>query len=116
MADVLPGSGWMAARRELLSSYSVIAAERLAEETFERGDYRRCVLVCLRALAADPAGDDIVAWMLRAYARLGHFGELDYAYRAYLRAAGLDPADPRAREDTVVRTYEDVIRARAVNE
>jgi DNA-binding SARP family transcriptional activator len=116
MGDVLPGSGWMAARRELLSSYAVIAAERLAEDAYARADYRRCVQVCLQALAAAPAVDDIVAWMLRAYAKLGKYGELDYAYHDYLRTAAMDPSDPRAEQDPVVRAYEEVIRSRIVND
>jgi DNA-binding SARP family transcriptional activator len=116
MGDVLPGSGWMTARRELLSSYCVIAAERLAEDAYARGDYRRCVQVCLQALAADPAIDDIVAWMLRAYAKLGNYGELDYAYHDYLRTVAMDTSDQRAQQDPVVRTYEEVIRSRIVND
>lgn len=116
MADVTLGSGWMMGRRALLSSYCLLAAERLAEHAYELGDYRRCVLVCLQALGADPAADDIVIWMLRAYARLGHYGELEHAFRGYLRAAGLDPSDAAVRQDPVLRTYEQLVRTRSVNE
>lgn len=116
MADVLPGSGWMRPQRELLASYAIIAAERLAEAAYERGDFRRCVLICLQALGADPTADDIVIWMLRAYARLGHYGELEFAYRSYLQAAGIAPGEAATHQDAVLQTYEELVRARSVNE
>jgi DNA-binding SARP family transcriptional activator len=115
MADVVPGSGWLYPRRDLLNSYYLIAAERLAEEAYERADYRRCLLVCMQALAAEPAADDIVTWMLRAYAQLGHFGELEYAFRSYVQAVGLDPAGDDG-QDVVLKTYREVVRARAVHD
>jgi DNA-binding SARP family transcriptional activator len=115
MEDIIPGSRWMYGRRELLSSYYLIAAERLAEEAYLRGDYRRCVLVCLQSLNADPTDDNIVSWLLRAYAQLGHFGELEHAYRSYLREARVDPAG-EDEHDIVIATYKELIRARAVNE
>lgn len=116
MADVLPGSGWMRARRDLLNSYCVIAAERLAEHAFARAEYRRCALICLQALTADPAADDIVSWLIRAYAQLGHYGELEYVYRSYLREAGLNSVDLLESQDIVLRTYAEVIRSRTAYE
>lgn len=116
LADVLPGNGWMLPRREMLTSYSVIAAERLAANAYERGDDWRCVQTCLRALDAEPAADDLLTWLLRAYARLGRYAELEFAYRNYLRVAGLEPADQHATQDLVARAYAEVTRARAVNE
>jgi DNA-binding SARP family transcriptional activator len=115
LSDVTPGSGWMYARRDLLNSYYLIAAERLAEDAYTRADYRRCILVCMQALGAEPTADDIVTWMLRAYARLGHYGELEYAFRSYVQAAGIDPATD-ASQDVVIKTYREVIHARAVND
>jgi DNA-binding SARP family transcriptional activator len=116
MADVLPGSGWMLPRRELLTSYFVNASERLAAAAYERGDDRRCVQICLQALDAEPAADDLITWALRAYARLGLYGESETVYRSYLRAAGINPEDADADQDPVVETYIQLTRTRAVNE
>lgn len=116
MADIAPGNGWMLARRELLSSLYVLAAERLAAEAYERGDNRYCVLVCLQALEAEPAADDLITWMLRAYARLGRYRELEQAYRDYLRVTGLKQDDPHVYKDSVINTYFDLTRSRTINE
>lgn len=116
MGDVLPGSGWMLPRRELLASYYVLAAERLAEDAYERGDDRRCVQLCLQVLDAEPAADDLVTWLLRAYARLGRHAELEFVYQSYLRVTGIKPADPQSEADPVVQAYAAVTRSRAVNE
>lgn len=116
LANIVPGNRWMIARRELLSSLYVLAAERLAAETYQRGDDHHCVQICLRALDAEPAADDLLTWMLQAYARLGWYGELDYSYRNYLQVTGLDPGHPHAVKDSVIETYAKLTRSRVVNE
>ncbi len=63
------------------------------------------------ALDAEPAADEVVTWLLRAYAGAGRYAELEHAYRSYLRAAGLDALSDAGQQDAVVRLYQSLGRA-----
>lgn len=112
MADVLRGSGWAQTRRDYLNGNFVIAAERLAERAFAQQQYQRCVTLCLSGLNADPRADDLVVWLLRAYAEQGRHADLEHAYHGYLRAADLQPHSAAAEHDPVAQVYQDVRRVR----
>jgi DNA-binding SARP family transcriptional activator len=113
MDDVVRGSGWAKPRREYLSSSFVIAAERLAEHAYLQGRHRECIKVCTLALEADPRADDVVVWLLRAYAELGQHADLEQAYHGYLRAADLRPHTAAAQQDPVTQAYQGLRRERA---
>ncbi|NTW02157.1 MAG: hypothetical protein HGA19_12865, partial [Oscillochloris sp.] len=49
---------------------------------------------------------ECVAWLLRAYRCMGQRGTLEHTYRRYLRANEIDERSPEARQDVVVRVYE----------
>jgi spore coat polysaccharide biosynthesis protein SpsF (cytidylyltransferase family) len=59
--------------------------------------------VCTQVFDADESADECVAWLLRAYGRIGHRGAMEHTYRRYLRANELDERSPEARQDVVVR-------------
>jgi DNA-binding SARP family transcriptional activator len=111
MADI--AGTWVALleRRSLLAGDYLNMVERLVEQNFIEERYYECVRLCTLAINEDAAADDLSAWLLRAYARLGHFAELEHAYRHYLRAAQVEPTTAR---DLVVRTYGELRRERAV--
>jgi hypothetical protein len=92
----------------------VIAAERLAEYAFDRGLYHQCIDTCAIALDADPAADDMVSWLLQAYAGAGLDADLEHAYRNYLHAAGLDALSAAGQRDDVVQLYQSLGRAGAL--
>ncbi len=50
-----------------MSSF-VIAAERVAEHAYAQAQYAQWIGACALALDADPAADEVVVWLLRAYA------------------------------------------------
>jgi DNA-binding SARP family transcriptional activator len=106
MADVRPGNGWSRQRREYLMNSFVLAAERIAEHHHEHQRYEQCVSICQAAIDTDETADEIVVWLLRAYARLGRTAELKQAYRRYLRAAAHDLADAAMQQDVVVQEYQ----------
>jgi DNA-binding SARP family transcriptional activator len=108
MADVLGGNTWCRQRRDHLMSSFVIAAERLAEHAYAQQQYQRCIEICALALDADSAADDVVVWLMRAYAASGLRAELEHAYRNYLRSVGLDSHGAEERQDLVARAYGDL--------
>ncbi|HMQ34905.1 MAG TPA: bacterial transcriptional activator domain-containing protein [Chloroflexaceae bacterium] len=102
--DAVPrASDWGRERRDLLANAFLLASERLAEHAYGQGNYRQCLALCRKALAVDPAADDLVSWLLRAYDELGLSVEADQIYRRYLVSAEVDPL--REPEDPVVHTY-----------
>jgi DNA-binding SARP family transcriptional activator len=109
MADVRPGNGWSRQRREYLMNSFVLAAERMAEHHFEHQRYEQCIGVCQATLENDETADEIMVWLLRGYARLGHTAELRQAYRRYLRASAHDSADAAMRQDMVVQEYQRLV-------
>lgn len=113
MADVPRSSDWSQERRDLIMNDFVITAERLAEYAYEQRRYLQCISLCQQALAADPSADDVMAWLLHAYAQLGLRFELEQAYRRYLAASAIDINSPEAPQDTVVQLYQDLVIGRA---
>jgi DNA-binding SARP family transcriptional activator len=111
MAGVLHGSGWSRLRRDHLANSFMIAAERLAEHTCTRRQYKQCLSVCSIAIDADPTADEVVVWLLRAYAQAESYAELEHAYQSYLRAARLDAHSAEGQQDPVVRVYQSLGRA-----
>lgn len=106
MADVPRAARWGRQRRDYLMSSFVIAAERQAEHYFEQGDMRRCLEACTLALDADPAADEAMIWMLRAYSAAGMRAEREQAYRGYLRVALAGNASAAVpADDPVVQVY-----------
>jgi DNA-binding SARP family transcriptional activator len=108
MAGVAAAASWCRRRREHLMNSFVIAAERLAEHAYAGELYARCIDMCLLALDADPAADEIVAWLLRAYAGAEQYAELERAYRSYLHAAQLDALSDAGQQDQVVQLYQSI--------
>jgi len=112
MADIPCANGWYRSRRDHLRGSFVIAAERLAEHAYDQGQYSQCIDTCALALDAEPAADEMVTWLLRAYARAGLYAELEHGYRGYLHAAGLDAGSAAGQQDAVVQLYQSLGRAR----
>jgi DNA-binding SARP family transcriptional activator len=106
MAGIPCANGWNRSRRAHLRSSFVIAAERLAEHAYGQAQYSQCIDVCALALDAEPAADEVVTWLLRAYAEAGLYADLEQAYRSYLHAAGLDALSAVGKQDAVVRLYQ----------
>lgn len=113
MADIPCANGWSRSRRDNLRGSFVIAAERLADQAYGQGQYRRCIDMCALALDAEPAADEVVTWLLRAYAGAGLYAELEHAYRSYLHAAGLDALSVAGQQDVVVQLYQSLGRSLA---
>ena len=111
MADVSGAWSALIERRNLLAGDFLNLVERLAAHAFNERRYHECARLCDLALAEDPAADDLTVWLLRAYAGLGHYAELEHAFQHYLRAARVDP---RAGNDPVVRVYARLRQERAV--
>lgn len=112
MADIPRGSGWMLERREALAGDFFIATERLAEHLFAQQQYEECTRRCLLAVDEDAAADEITAWLLRAYGRLGHTAELEHAFKRYMRAAGFTASPWETPDDMVALTYQQLGRQR----
>ncbi len=112
MADIPCANGWSRTRRDHLRSSFVIAAERLAEHAYDQGLYRQCIDTCALALDAEPDADEVVTWMLRAYAGAGLYAELEHSYRSYLHAAQLDALSHTGQQDAVVQLYQSLGRVR----
>ncbi|MGQ9926471.1 MAG: AfsR/SARP family transcriptional regulator [Chloroflexaceae bacterium] len=102
MADVSNAWSALIERRRLLAGDFLNLVERLAEHAFNQRRYHQCVHLCDLALTEDPAADDLTIWLLRAYAGLGHYADLEHAFQHYLRAARVDP---HADNDLVVQVY-----------
>jgi DNA-binding SARP family transcriptional activator len=114
MADVPRAARWGRERRDYLMGSYVIAAERLAEHHFNQRAWSRCVEACMQALDADPAAEDAMIWMLRAYSAAGMRAEREQAFRSYLRVAGGSALEVGAPDDDpVVRVYHQLTAAGA---
>lgn len=107
------GAAWAHERRDHLRGNFLIAADRLAEHAFAQQRYRECIAICSEVFDADESADDIVVWMLRAYQRLRQTGAMEQVYRRYLAANTLNECSPDARQDVVVRVYQQLYAARA---
>jgi DNA-binding SARP family transcriptional activator len=112
MADVPRECVWCRERRDYLTSSFVIAAERMADYTYGQGHYQQCIDVCSWAIDADPTADEMVIWLLRAYAQVELYAELEQTYRSYLRVSRLDAQSDAGRQDAVVQLYQALGRAR----
>ncbi|MEI7771598.1 MAG: bacterial transcriptional activator domain-containing protein [Chloroflexales bacterium] len=108
MIDIAQGAPWAMARRDHLRGSFLIAAERVAEHAYDQQRYHECADVCAQVFDADETADEIVAWLLRAYGRLGQSCAIEHAYRRYLRANALDEGSPDARQDAVVLAYQEL--------
>lgn len=106
LIDVAAGTPWAQARRDHLRGSFLIAAERVAEHAYSQRRYHECADVCAQVFDADETADECVAWLLRSYQRMGRDGAIEHTYRRYLRANALDERAPEARQDIVVRAYE----------
>ena len=115
MADVPRGSGWSQHRRDHLMNSFMIAAERIAEYTYSQGHYKQCIAVCVTALDTDAAADEIIVWLMRAYAHEGRQAELEQVYRRYARALRIDLDALVDRQDPVVQVYQSIGKSRVVN-
>ncbi len=115
MADVAWGTDWPQERRERLVSNFVIAAERLAEHAYTRRLDHECITFCRQALDVDATADDITTWLLRAYARLGMWTELERAFRRYLRVTKLDVQAKESQSDAAIRKYYELTKSRERN-
>ncbi|MGQ9926055.1 MAG: AfsR/SARP family transcriptional regulator [Chloroflexaceae bacterium] len=102
----LPNSApWAHSRRDHLRGNFLIAAERVAEARYTDGRLAECVALCSQIFDSDESADEVVAWLLRAYHRLGQTGILEHTYRRYLLANDLDAQGLEGRQDVVVMTY-----------
>jgi DNA-binding SARP family transcriptional activator len=115
MADVPRGSGWSQQRRDHLMNSFMIAAERLAEYTYSQRQYKQCITICTTALDTDDSADEIIVWLMRAYAQESRHAELEHIYRRYARALRIDLNDLSDRKDPVVQVYQTLGKTRAVN-
>ncbi|NTU79981.1 MAG: hypothetical protein HGA45_11355 [Chloroflexales bacterium] len=106
MIDIVQGTPWAQARRDHMRGSFLIAAERVAEHAYDQRRYHECADVCAQVFDADESADECVAWLLRAYQRMGHGCAIEHAYRRYLRANDLDERSPEAHQDVVVQAYE----------
>jgi two-component SAPR family response regulator len=106
MADVAWRHDWPQERRDRLTSSFVIAAERLAEHAYISQQPQQCIDFCMRALEADPTADDVMVWLLRAFAQLRMWTDLDRIFRRYLRHAGIELESQEALSDPVVHEYQ----------
>jgi DNA-binding SARP family transcriptional activator len=116
MADVPQGSGWSRQRRDHLMNSFMIAAERSAEFSFSQRKYKQCIAICTAALDTDEAADEIIVWLMRAYAQEGRQAEIEQLYRRYARALRIDLDDLVDHQDPVVLVYQGLGRTRMVND
>ena len=93
----------------------MIAAERIAEYTYNQRQYKQCIAICTAALDADDAADEIIVWLMRAYAQEGRQAELEQIYRRYARALRIDLEDLADHHDPVVQAYQSLGKSRMVN-
>jgi hypothetical protein len=63
----------------------------------------------------DAAADEIIVWLMRAYAQEGRLAELEHVYRRYARALRIDLDDLVDRQDPVVQVYQSLGRSRIMN-
>ena len=115
MADVPRGSGWCQQRRDHLMNSFMIAAERMAEHTYSLHQYKQCIAICASALDTDAAADEIIVWLMRAYAQEGRQAELEHVYRRYARALRIDLDNLVDHQDPVVQVYQSLGKTRMVN-
>jgi DNA-binding SARP family transcriptional activator len=115
MADVPRGSGWSQHRRDHLMNSFMIAAERVAEYTYSQRQYKHCIAICTAALDTDDAADEIIVWLMRAYAQEGRQAELEQLYRRYARALRIDLDDLVDHQDPVVQVYQSLGKSRMMN-
>jgi DNA-binding SARP family transcriptional activator len=115
MADVPRGSGWSQHRRDHLMSSFMIAAERMAEYTYSQRQYKQCIAICTAVLDTDDDADEIIVWLMRAYAQEGRQAELEQLYRGYARALRIDLDDLADRQDPVVQVYQSLSKTRMMN-
>jgi len=114
MADVPRGSGWSQQRRDHLMNSFMIAAERMAEHTYSQRQYKQCIAICTAALDTDEAADEIIVWLIRAYAEEGRQAEIEQLYRRYARSLRIDLYDPVDHQDPVVQVYQSLGRIRTM--
>ena len=103
-------------QRHRLLNIFVIAIERLAEHFYKQEYYRYCISLCQRALEFEPASEEVTIWLLRAWDALQMRGELEHAYRAYLRAIDVDPMNIIGNEDEVIRLHQNLNYFKTINE
>ena len=115
MADVPRGSGWSQQRRDHLMNSFMIAGERIAEYTYGQRQYKQCIAVCTTALDTDDSADEIIVWLMRAYAQEGRQAELEHVYRRYARAVRIDLEALVDHQDPVVQVYQSLGRSRMMN-
>ena len=115
MAEVPRGSGWFQQRRDHLMNSFMIAAERMAEHTYNQHHYKQCIAICTSALDTDEAADEIIVWLMRAYAQEGRLAELEHIYRRYARAVRIDLNDLAECQDPVVQVYQSLGKTRMMN-
>jgi len=108
MIDMPHGAPWAQGRRDHLRGSFLIAADCLAEHAFAQRRYDECINLCSQIFDGDETADEVVVWLLRAYRQVGQQGLLEYTYRRYLRANGLDARAADARQDAVVGVYEEL--------
>lgn len=111
MADIPRGSEWFLQRREHLMNSFILASERLAEYYYTNGQYRRCIDVCLPILELDDPADDVIVWLLRAYAQEKRIPELRQTYRRYLQSTVFDQEEAVNQQDMVVQEYQRLLRS-----
>jgi DNA-binding SARP family transcriptional activator len=111
MHGVAGAEAWCRARRDLLADNFIIASERLAE--------LECVNLCELALESNPIAEELLYWLLQAYAALGRWADLEHSYRRYWRALEVD-GDPAQESAALVSSaYHKLIeppQAQAVGE
>jgi two-component SAPR family response regulator len=96
---------WSEAHRHWLLNSYLIAAERMAEYSYEHRRYHQCIAVCRQALAMEATAEEVYPWLFRAYAKLGCRADAARAYRRYLHATNLDPHSTEAKHDQVWQQY-----------
>jgi DNA-binding SARP family transcriptional activator len=116
MIDIPRSAYWCGERREQLTGAFVNSCERLAEHTFNERRYRSCISVCQQGLDVEETADDLVCWLLRSFAALGHSAELEHTYRLYLRAVSGGDERPSDSADLVTRTYRSLQHERSVGD
>jgi DNA-binding SARP family transcriptional activator len=112
MIDIPRSTHWSQTQRDRLLNSFIIAAERIAECSYQRRDYQHCMTICLQVLNIEENADDLVVWLLRVYRELGMLGELEHTYQSYLRAAVVDPCSPEGQQDPVIQAYQNLNQIR----
>lgn len=85
MHGVAGAESWCGARRDLLADHFIIASERLAELAFRQRRYQECANLCELALESDPLAEELLYWLLQAYAALGRWADLEHSYQHFRR-------------------------------